>query len=330
MKKIIVFGLLVVFLTSLGMENNKDLLTLFCGASINKGKIGKPQEDGVTLSLINNSLINFKTLTSDLNKQQENFFLADTSGSAFFCGVYDGHGGNFVSEYLQQNCHKRFLEHLINNNNQENAIKNSLLATLKDMETEALNKFKQSGGSTAVISYIKNNILYVAYVGDSRLVLEKNGNVLSFTRDHKPDNEDEKKRILAIKGCSIEPDFGKKYPMRTWPSSLNVTRTIGDLKNKLSANGQTIEYKDIIADPEYLEIELDKGNRFIIQATDGVWDVMSNKQAVDFVTEGLNNGKALDIIAKELIAEAMRLDVKGKVPEVSNDNISVVIVRLGW
>jgi hypothetical protein len=78
--------------------------------------------------------------------------------------------------------------------------------------------------------------------------------------------------------------------------------------------------KQIISTPEYKCLKIDLIMNFIILASDGLWDEITNEFAVDFVKKGLRGGKVLDTIAKELTAEAIK---KG-----STDNISVVIVKL--
>ena len=55
-------------------------------------------------------------------------------------------------------------------------------------------------GSTAVLSLIRGNTLYAAILGDSRLVLSRNGNPIELLKPHSPENEQEKKRIESVNG----------------------------------------------------------------------------------------------------------------------------------
>jgi serine/threonine protein phosphatase PrpC len=51
-------------------------------------------------------------------------------------------------------------------------------------------------GCTANVILVENmKKLYVANAGDSRCVLARNGLAVPLSYDHKPDNEEEKKRI---------------------------------------------------------------------------------------------------------------------------------------
>ncbi len=218
-----------------------------------------------------------------------------------FFAIYDGHGGDKTSSHLQKNLHEYFTEYIPTATNIQAAFD---LAFLK-AENHALKNFDD--GSTAVAAYIdKNNVLHLAWVGDSRAVLEKNGTVAFTTKDHKPDRKDELNRI-RLAGGNIE-----KYGV--WRvNGLAISRSIGD--RTLKDN----EHKDqIIATPEYAEITLTNDNHFLIIASDGLWDIMTSIQAVKFVQEKINNSIDLEAIAHDLQDKAIN---KG-----SEDNITVCIV----
>lgn len=53
-------------------------------------------------------------------------------------------------------------------------------------------------GSCAVITLIVDDICYIANVGDSRAIMSKNTGkeIIELTEDHKPNNSNEKKRIM--------------------------------------------------------------------------------------------------------------------------------------
>ncbi|KAF9663480.1 hypothetical protein SADUNF_Sadunf17G0054900 [Salix dunnii] len=55
-------------------------------------------------------------------------------------------------------------------------------------------------GCTACVVIIRNNHLIVANAGDSRCVISRKGQAYSLSRDHKPDLEAEKERILKAGG----------------------------------------------------------------------------------------------------------------------------------
>jgi len=55
-------------------------------------------------------------------------------------------------------------------------------------------------GTTAICVVIKDDKLYCGNVGDSRAIASINGNVEILSIDHKPNNDDERKRITAAGG----------------------------------------------------------------------------------------------------------------------------------
>lgn len=184
-------------------------------------------------------------------------------------------------------------------------------------------------GSTAVATLLHEandgtRTLLSANIGDSRGVLSRNGMAIDLTRDHKPNDDKEKGRILAM-GEKIEWDhYCKVYRVR----NLSLSRAVGDRFAKPAVSGE-VEIKRF---PIYAKDE------FIVLASDGLWDVMSSQETVAYVHKRLNappkDGAA--ITCKEDLASLMYLRRKNMSRFVANealrrgsgDNISVVIVWL--
>jgi serine/threonine protein phosphatase PrpC len=78
-------------------------------------------------------------------------------------------------------------------------------------------------GCTANVILIKENKIYCSNAGDSRSVLAKQGVAVELSKDHKPDDETEKNRI--VKAGSTVTD-GRV------DGNLNLSRALGDLKYK--------------------------------------------------------------------------------------------------
>ena len=70
----------------------------------------------------------------------------------------------------------------------------------------------QFSGTTCCIVLTRGPWLITANVGDSRaIVCDKDGKCTALSRDHKPDNSEEKKRILSSGGrvrALINPNNG--------------------------------------------------------------------------------------------------------------------------
>ncbi|PAN50413.1 hypothetical protein PAHAL_9G518100 [Panicum hallii] len=123
-------------------------------------------------------------------------------------------------------------------------------------------------GSTAVVAVVGPRHLVVANCGDSRAVLCSGGAAIPLSADHKPDRPDELERIHAAGGRVIFWDGARVFGM------LAMSRAIGDSYLK----------PFVISDPEVRVVERKDGeDEFLILASDGLWDVVSNEVACKVV-----------------------------------------------
>jgi protein phosphatase 1G len=124
--------------------------------------------------------------------------------------------------------------------------------------------------------------LFVANAGDSRCVLSRGGKAIELSRDHKPEDEDEKARIEGA-GGSVSDDGRVE-------GNLNLSRAIGDLTYK-QKEGLPAERQMISACPEVRVEGVREGeDEFFVVACDGIWNVLSSQEVVDMVREGLREG----------------------------------------
>jgi serine/threonine protein phosphatase PrpC len=112
-------------------------------------------------------------------------------------------------------------------------------------------------------------------VGDSRCVLGTKSKVIAFTEDHKPSNEEEKERIEKAGGfVRFDRVNGE----------LAMSRAIGDFRYKLNLQLAVHEHQ-VIAIPDIAIHERNHDeDEVLILACDGVWDVLSNEEAIQYVT----------------------------------------------
>jgi len=220
-----------------------------------------------------------------------------------YYAIFDGHSGKDASAYCADNLHKILEERLNEREQHELDISNCLIQTFKqtheNMKTHKTpeGNFVESG-TTSLVAYFKQNDLYVANAGDSRAVLSRNKIPMTVTEDHKPDLEREYKRI-----CSIPGGFVQKSRVQ---GKLAVARSIGDFK----WNPYVSEVPDIYGpfnwkDPQY---------EFLILACDGLWDVMDEQKACDFVRK-----------CKDPREAAIKLR-DWAYNERSKDNLSVIVI----
>ncbi|XP_020578486.1 probable protein phosphatase 2C 59 [Phalaenopsis equestris] len=213
-------------------------------------------------------------------------------------GVFDGHGGARAAEYVKQHLFSNLIKHPKFNTD----IKSAIADAYNDTDSEFLrseNGQSRDTGSTASTAILVGDRLLIANVGDSRAVICRGGNAIAVSRDHKPDQTDERQRIEDAGGFVMWAG--------TWRVGgvLAVSRAFGDRLLK--------QY--VVADPEIQEVEVDGSLEFLILASDGLWDVVSNEEAVTMVKPIEDPEEA----AKTLLQEASH---RG-----SADNITCVIVR---
>lgn len=249
------------------------------------------------------------TIVTHQNKrpyQEDRFFSAQLDFGTLF-GLYDGHGGSDTSSYLRDYFQTYIARSLKKMPTMKKTLKDAFIAA----DIYACQNF--TDGSTATVALITDNadnkMLHLAWVGDSRAVIEKNGTVDFATIDHKPDNPIEKSRIEKAGGKVYHQGVARV-------NGLAISRSIGDKESKQGTANQ------IIAIPDYKAYQLTQDNHFMILASDGLWDVIDNEKTVAMVHNALQKKLPLDSIAKSLQDEAIK--------QGSEDNITICIIEFKW
>ena len=229
-----------------------------------------------------------------VNQDRDFIFHNFVSGfENIFMGVCDGHGffGHEISEFIKENL-PMDLNRIIKSKKldlNKDDLSKVLVETFK-MENESLKRFKQIdsdlSGSTCVSVIYTPKKLIIANLGDSRCVLgTKNKNewkYINLSRDHKPDIKEEADRIKK-KGGRIRPmideDGNFVGPMRVYMKDkdmpgLAMTRSFGD--NFASIAGT-------ICEPEVKEHILVPEDKFIVLASDGLFEFISSEEVGNIV-----------------------------------------------
>jgi hypothetical protein len=115
-------------------------------------------------------------------------------------------------------------------------------------------------GTTAIVALMRGSDLWVANAGDSRAVLVRDRSVRILSEDHKPNKMSEASRIRRAGGHILWHGVWRVEGV------LAVSRAIGDRPLK----------PYVISDPDVVHTTLGEGDRYIVIATDGLWDVASN------------------------------------------------------
>jgi protein phosphatase 1G len=168
-----------------------------------------------------------------------------------------------------------------------------------------------------VVAVLSGAALVVANAGDSRCVLCRRGGVaLDMSLDHKPEDEPELARILAAGGEVTEGRV---------EGNLNLSRAIGDLNYKRNL-GVSVEAQMITALPEVRTVRLEAGDRFVVLACDGIWNVLTSQAVVDLVGGKLDRGVALGRICEEVMEQCLAPDMDGD--GSGCDNMTMMVVLL--
>jgi serine/threonine protein phosphatase PrpC len=238
-----------------------------------------------------------------------------------FFGVFDGHGGDKISKYLKEKLPKFFINKAIEFDPSKSKSYNKYINKIYEYIQNKLVNFElpsKTCGSTAliVLNYPKCNIysqLKIINLGDCRAVLCNEHNIgIPLTKDHKPMSYDENHRILNA-GGKIITDLGDDPRI----NGLSVSRAFGDLDSKPHVSHMPDIY-------DY-EINLEK-DKFLIMGCDGVWDVLSNQDAVDFVLYSMDEIKISSNCSTRSLKNIANLLGDYAIKKGSQDNISVLIV----
>lgn len=238
--------------------------------------------------------------------------LPDDPGTSFFA-VYDGHGGATVAQYAGKHLHK----FIIKRPEYEEDIQSALKQAFLDIDSEMLYNEscgEQMAGSTAVVVLIKNNRLYCANAGDSRAIACVNGDVEILSLDHKPNNDAESKRIHEGGGWV---EFNRVN------GNLALSRALGDFVFKKN-EAKKPEEQIVTAYPDVETREITEDYEFLVLACDGIWDVMTNQEVIDFCRERIAAGKYPEEICEELMTHCLAPDCQ--MGGLGGDNMTVVLV----
>ncbi|KAH7547500.1 hypothetical protein FEM48_Zijuj01G0316600 [Ziziphus jujuba var. spinosa] len=170
-----------------------------------------------------------------------------------------------------------------------------------------------NSGSTACVAIIRDNRLIVANAGDSRCVISRKGQAYNLSKDHKPDLENEKDRILKAGGFI---QVGRVN------GTLNLARAIGDVEFKQNKH-LPVEKQIVTANPDITSVELCDDDEFLILACDGIWDCMSSQQLVDFVGEQIKRESKLSTVCERVFDRCVAPTAGGE----GCDNMTMILIQ---
>ncbi|KAK8481343.1 hypothetical protein V6N13_144680 [Hibiscus sabdariffa] len=225
-----------------------------------------------------------------------------------FYGVFDGHGGKDASQFVRDHLPRVIVEDADFPLELEKAVTRSFKETDAAFANSCSLESSQASGTTVLTAMIFGRSLLVANAGDSRAVLSRHGTAIEMSKDHRPCCMKEKRRIESLGGF-IDDGYLN--------GQLGVTRALGDWHLEgMKEMGERIG--PLSAEPELKMITLTKEDEFLIIGSDGIWDVFTSQNAVDFTRRRLQQHNDVKLCCKEIVEEAIK---RG-----ATDNLTVVLV----
>ncbi|KAH0943832.1 LOW QUALITY PROTEIN: hypothetical protein HID58_003469 [Brassica napus] len=273
------------------------------------------------------SVIQANNLLEDHSKLESGpVSMFDSGPQATFVGVYDGHGGPEAARYGR-------------------GVSISCAAAMADKASDCFCWSLLSG-------IICSGSLYIANAGDSRVVLgrlEKAYKIVKavqLSSEHNASYESVREELRLL-----HPDDPQivvlKHKVWRVKGIIQVSRSIGDAYLKKAEFNrepllakfrvpETFHTPILLAEPAITVHKIHSEDKFLIFASDGLWEHMTNQEAVDIVNTGPRNG-----IARKLIKTALREAAKKREMRYSDlkkidrgvrrhfhDDITVIVVFL--
>jgi serine/threonine protein phosphatase PrpC len=245
-------------------------------------------------------------------KNQDALIMADDprTNSIVFC-VLDGHGEH--GDSISQTFRDQLTVEMFNHPSWAGDLKTAAAEAIAKVERNMLRNYRidsEFSGTTLSMAIVRGNKVTGVNIGDSRVILGKeleNGRLgaQDITFDHKPDTPKEKERILACGGrvFAVEYDDGIDGPPRVWLGHMDIpglamSRSLGDV---------VAHSAGVISEPEFTEYELDPlVDKFLVIATDGLWEFVDNLETVEIVDGQCGPTEAVDVLVTEAATRWMQ------------------------
>ncbi|KAK4405367.1 putative protein phosphatase 2C 60 [Sesamum angolense] len=283
---------------------------------------------------------------------------SDSGPYGTFVGVYDGHGGpetsRFINDHLFQHL-KRFTAE--QQSMSVEVIRKAFQATEDGFFSVVSRQWPlkpqiAAVGSCCLVGVICSGTLYVANLGDSRAVLGRlvkaTGEVLAIqlSAEHNASFESVRQELQ-----SLHPDDSQivvlKHNVWRVKGLIQISRSIGDVYLKKAEFNREPLYQKfrlrepfkrpiLSSEPSITVHQLLPHDQFIIFASDGLWEHLTNQEAVDLVQNHPRSGSARRLVKAGLQEAAKKREMRYSdlkkidrgVRRHFHDDITVVVVFL--
>jgi serine/threonine protein phosphatase PrpC len=212
-----------------------------------------------------------------------------------FGGVYDGHSGAYAARYAAETLHAYFLDGLRDGSTPSEAFRFAYEKVSDDLED-------QSSGTTAATFLLDQGYVHAANAGDSRILVVGDDEPCQLTVDHRLDNPGEAERIRHSGGKIDYPYVVKGI------RGLMPTRALGDAYFRDAG---------VIPSPATCVRKIRERDRWLVAATDGLFDKMDNQSVSRLCGNNTEPGLAAEALVREVLSRC-----------AMPDNITVIVVKL--
>lgn len=255
------------------------------------------------------------------DRGQLTYPLAGDDGVAMLA-VFDGHGANGeqVSEFAMLRMPDLLEAKPERLKNEPSRLLTEAFEQI-DKELRESSIATAASGSTGIVAILMEDELWTANVGDSRAVMgtRQNGKLIAkaLSEDQKPDSPKEQQRIIAAGGY-ISPESPQHGPARVWirygeGPGLAMARSLGD---------HMCSHVGVIATPEVKRFSIAPEDEYIVMGSDGVWEFISNAEAINIVEAHQNAHEACVAIINEATRRWRKEEGNYR------DDITCTVVRL--
>ncbi|CAH1829128.1 unnamed protein product [Saccharomyces cerevisiae] len=233
----------------------------------------------------------FRRTMEDVHTYVKNF--ASRLDWGYFA-VFDGHAGIQASKWCGKHLHTIIEQNILADETRDvrDVLNDSFLAIDEEINT----KLVGNSGCTAAVCVLRWELpdsvsddsmdlaqhqrkLYTANVGDSRIVLFRNGNSIRLTYDHKASDTLEMQRVEQAGGLIMKSRVN---------GMLAVTRSLGD------------KFFDslVVGSPFTTSVEITSEDKFLILACDGLWDVIDDQDACELIKDITEPNEAAKVLVR--------------------------------
>ncbi|KAL2998491.1 hypothetical protein AAZX31_09G102600 [Glycine max] len=299
------------------------------------------------------------------NEVIEDHSQVETGSDAVFVGVYDGHGGAEASRFINDHLFLNLIRVAQENGSMSEDIIRSAVSATEDgfltlvRRSYGIKPLIAAMGSCCLVGVVWKGTLYIANLGDSRAVIGSVGRsnkiiAEQLTKEHNASKEEVRRELR-----SLHPEDSQIVVMKqgTWrikgiiqfsctPHDWDqVSRSIGDAYLKRPEFSfdpsfprfhlpEPIRRPVLTAEPSICSRVLKPNDKFIIFASDGLWEHLTNQEAAEIVHNNPRIGIARRLLKAALNEAARKREMRYKdlqkigkgIRRFFHDDITVVVV----